>query len=302
MKKSAVVFPGQGSQSVGMLAAWAGSRLVRQTFEEASAAMGYDLWDLAQSGPEEKLNQTEFTQPVLLTAEIALWRYLQSQKVFQVDFFAGHSLGEYSALVAAESLNLADAVKLVAKRGRYMQEAVPPGEGAMAAIVGLDNEVIFEICRQCRQSDEVLSPANFNSLGQTVIAGHSLSIDLAVQSALAKGAKIAKRISISVPSHCLLMQSAAAKLEHDLAQIIITPPKIPVIHNFDVNVHPNPNDIRQILLKQLTGPVRWVETIQYLEKNSVQSIIECGPGKVLCGLNKRISSYITNQPVAECLM
>jgi [acyl-carrier-protein] S-malonyltransferase len=294
MKKHAVVFPGQGSQSLGMLNAWADTSLVRDTFHEASSSLGYDLWELAQRGPEERLNQTEFTQPVVLTADIALWRLFQSHQTFKPDFLAGHSLGEYSALVAAESLTLIDAVTLVAKRGRYMQEAVPSGTGAMAAVVGLDNITLTEICQKSRQGQEVLSPANFNSIGQTVIAGNCAAVDRAVELALTLGAKMAKRIPISVPSHCELMRSAVEKLEKDLAKTPISPPKISVIHNFDVSIHHSADEIRQVLLNQLTAPVRWVETIQFLEKNGIQNILECGPGKVLCGLNKRISSTISN--------
>ncbi len=298
MKKLAVVFPGQGSQSLGMLNPWAEIGLFRETFNEVSSILGYDLWELAQTGPEEKLNQTEYTQPVLLTTEIAMWRHFQSQNNQKPDFLAGHSLGEYSALVAAESITLADAARLVAQRGRYMQEAVPSGIGAMAAIVGLNNNEIEEICWESVHDNEVLSPANFNSVGQTVIAGHGTAVDRAVALALTKAAKIAKRIPISVPSHCPLMQSAALRLEKDLDKTDIRTPKIPVIHNFDVNFHSGPQTIRQTLLKQLTSPVRWVETIQFFEKQGVQTIIECGPGKVLCGLNKRISASITNQPVS----
>lgn len=292
-----MVFPGQGSQSLGMLNPWAEIPLFRETFNEVGSILGYDLWELAQSGPEEKLNQTEFTQPVLLTTEIALWRYFQSQHKNKPDFLAGHSLGEYSALVAAESITLTAAARLVAQRGRYMQEAVPAGIGAMAAIVGLDNHKIAELCRECRYDDEVLSPANFNSIGQTVIAGHGAAVDRAVVSAIAKGAKLAKRIPISVPSHCPLMESAASQLEKDLNQTDIRTPKIPVIHNFDVNPHTDPQTIRQTLLKQLISPVRWVETIQFFEKQGVETIIECGPGKVLSGLNKRITTAIHNQAV-----
>ncbi len=297
MTKLAVVFPGQGSQSLGMLNSWQEISLFRDTFVEVSDILGYDLWELAQSGPEEKLNRTEFTQPVLLTTEIALWRYFQSHNNQQPEFLAGHSLGEYSALVAAESLSLADAVRLVAKRGQYMQGAVPAGIGAMAAIVGLDNDKIEEICQACRHNDEVLNAANFNSIGQTVIAGHALAVDRAVELASSQGAKIAKRIPVSVPSHCQLMEEAASKLEKDLAQTQIHPPKMTVIHNFDVSAHTDPQIIRQILLKQLTNPVRWVETIQFFEKQGIQTIIECGPGKVLSGLNKRISSSITNHSI-----
>ena len=289
MKKVAVVFPGQGSQAVGMLAALAAVDIVRQTFAEASTVLGYDTWELAQHGPEEKLNQTEFTQPVLLTADIALWRYLRIQQNLAPQYLAGHSLGEYAALVAAEALAFTDALRLVAKRGRYMQAAVGPGIGAMAAIVGLEDNKINEICDKSREGDEILSPANFNSIGQTVIAGHSAAVDRAVQLAQGQGAKIAKRIPVSVPSHCQLMRPAALRLAEDLAQTHIQAPRIPVIHNVDVAVHADPAAIRSALVQQLTKPVRWVETVQYLDRQGIETIIECGPGKVLTGLNKRIS-------------
>lgn len=299
MKKLAIVFPGQGSQSLGMLAAMAEIDIIRQTFTEAGDILGYDLWLLTQQGPEQKLNQTEYTQPALLTASVAIWRRWQSQQKFIPAFLAGHSLGEYSALVAAEALTFADALRLVAGRGRYMQQAVAPGVGAMAAIVGLEDAKIFELCQKSRQEGEILSPANFNSIGQIVIAGHSAAVDRAIGLALAQGAKMAKRIPVSVPSHCGLMEPAAKNLTADLARITIHPPKIPVIHNYDATSHQDPNVIRQVLIQQLTSPVRWVETIQVMEKNGIAIIIECGPGKVLTGLNKRISAAITPYSSAD---
>lgn len=292
MKKIAVVFPGQGSQSVGMLGAIAENNLVRETFNEASTVLGYDVWELAQQGPEEKLNQTEFTQPALLAADMAFWRYRQSQGAPAPIYLAGHSLGEYAALVVAESLAFTDAVKLVAHRGRYMQEAVAAGVGAMAAIVGLDDNKINEICDQSKQKDEILSPANFNSIGQTVIAGHAAAVDRAVIIAKEQGAKIARRIPVSVPSHCELMRSAAECLTKDLTSTPIQAPRIPVIHNYDVLQHSEPDAIRQALVQQLTQPVRWVETIQYFQTQDIDTLIECGPGKVLTGLNKRIATNI----------
>lgn len=292
MKKTAVLFPGQGSQSVGMLSALADIEIVRHTFAEAASVLHYDLWALAQEGPEEKLNQTKYTQPVLLATSIALWRYWQTQQNLKPAFLAGHSLGEYTALVVAEVLTFSDALKLVSNRGIYMQEAVPPGVGAMAAIVGLDNQKIIELCKQSREGREVLSPANFNSIGQTVIAGHSLAVDRAIILAEQAGAKIAKRIPVSIPSHCALMELAVRSLERDLLHTDIFPPKIPVLHNYDVMPHLEPAAIREALLQQLTHPVRWVETIQWMEKNGVEIMLECGPGKVLAGLNKRITQNI----------
>lgn len=296
MKRLAIVFPGQGSQSLGMLAGMRENEIVGQTFGEASEVLGYDVWLLTQQGPEEKLNQTEYTQPALLTAAIAIWRYWQTQQHSVPVYLAGHSLGEYSALVAAESLTFADALQLVANRGRYMQSAVASGVGAMAAIVGLDDHKIKEICEQSKQKDEVLSPANFNSIGQTVIAGHAAALERAIGLAQTLGAKMAKRIPVSVPSHCDLMKTAAENLAQDLKHIAIKTPAIPVIHNFDVKQHSEPADIRNALVQQLTNPVRWVETIQFMEKNAVQTIFECGPGRVLTGLNKRISDNIVTYP------
>jgi [acyl-carrier-protein] S-malonyltransferase len=297
MDKIAVVFPGQGSQSLGMLSTLAANPLIQQTFAEASEVLGYDVWRLTQQGPEEKLNQTEYTQPALLTASFAVWRCWRAQQQVTPVFLAGHSLGEYSALVAAQALSFADALHLVANRGRYMQDAVAPGAGAMAAIVGLDDSQIIELCDKSRQQHEVLSPANFNSIGQTVIAGHSAAVDRAVNLAQALGAKIAKRIPVSVPSHCSLMQPAAQRLSHDLEQTVIKAPLIPVIHNYDVAQHPEPIAIRQALIQQLISPVRWVETIQALEKTGVTAIMECGPGKVLTGLNKRITQTVATYPI-----
>lgn len=292
-KKIAVVFPGQGSQSLGMLESMAAVDIVRQTFNEASTILGYDVWELAQRGPEEKLNQTEFTQPAVLTADIAIWRHWQTQNNPAPQYLAGHSLGEYAALVAAQALNFTDALKLVANRGRYMQESTSDGVGAMAAIVGLDDNKINEICDISRQKNEVLSPANFNSIGQTVIAGHSAAVDRAIVLAREQGAKIAKRIPVSVASHCDLMLSASLRLAEDLTQTLIQSPRIPVVHNVDVAVHAEPAAIRQALIQQLTRPVRWVETVQYLNQQGVEIILECGPGKVLTGLNKRISTTLT---------
>jgi [acyl-carrier-protein] S-malonyltransferase len=299
MKKIAVVFPGQGSQSMGMLSAVSEEKIVKQTFMEANEALDFDIWRLIQEGPEEQLNQTEFTQPALLASAIALWRLWQSHFPLKPDLLAGHSLGEYTALVAAGALSFKDALKLVTKRGHYMQEAVAPGVGAMAAIVGFDDLKIIALCNESKLENEVLSPANYNSIGQTVIAGHAAAVDRAIALALSKGAKMAKRLPVSVPSHCSLMLPAATQFKQDLQSVKIEKPALTVIHNVDLKNHTEADAIRHALLEQLTHPVRWVETIQLFEKSGIQLIIECGPGKVLTGLIKRISSQLRTYPCAD---
>lgn len=288
MKKNlGFVFPGQGSQSIGMLKALTNEFfIVEKTFKEASEALGYDLWQLVQQGPEEKLNKTEFTQPALLAAGVSVWRVWLHQNGPLPQLLAGHSLGEYAALVCAEALNFSDAIKLVEKRGRFMQQAVPEGTGAMAAIIGLEPEDIEKICETARE-DQVLAPANFNATGQIVIAGHKAAVERAIEAAKAKGAKIAKLLPVSVPSHCLLMEPAAKQLERELEGITISAPKIPVIQNADVKEHKHPDDIRHALVRQLYLPVRWIETMQRYYQEGIQKAVECGPGKVLVGLGKR---------------
>lgn len=290
----AIVFPGQGSQSVGMLADIATQfREVQTTFVEASDALGYDLWDLVQQGPAEKLDQTAHTQPALLAASYAIWRIFEAHQFTTPAMLAGHSLGEYTALVCANALSFTDAIKLVAARGQYMQEAVAPGVGAMAALVGLDELTVNTICQQAVQSaDEVLSPANFNSIGQIVVAGHKAAVERAIGLAKEQGAKLAMLIPVSVPSHCQLMQPAAKRLAELLTTITIQIPHLPVINNVDVKPYENVEAIRAGLVKQLYMPVRWVETIQYAVTAGVTQIIECGPGKVLTGLNKRIDKNL----------
>ena len=288
MKKFALVFPGQGSQSIGMLAALAATHsIVKETFDFASSVLNYDLWELAQNGPEEKLNKTEYAQPALLTAGFAVWKAWKSKNNLIPDFLAGHSLGEYTALLCAESMDFSDALNLVTERGKLMQEAVPEGKGAMVAVVGLSDDKVNEICLAAKEND-VLSPANYNSIGQIVLAGSSEACKRAVVLAEQAGAKIVKLLQVSVPSHCELMRGAANILETKLKNINIRSPKIPVIHNADVLAHTDPALIRNALVKQLYSPVRWVEIIQFLVKNGVLEILECGPGKVLTGLNKRI--------------
>lgn len=284
----AFLFPGQGSQSLGMLSELAqSSPLVISTYAQASEQLGYDLWKLVQEGPDTLLGQTEYTQPALLAAGVAVFKVWQEQGSECPAFMAGHSLGEYTALVCAGVLDYSDAVSLVALRGRLMQEAIKEGEGSMAAIIGLTEAQIAQICVEAAE-EQVLSPANFNAIGQTVLAGETSAITRAIDLAKQMGAKIAKLIPVSVPSHCALMKPAAEKLAEYLANIKMNKPVIPVISNVDVAIHDESDQIRTALIKQLYNPVRWVETIQFLAQQGVQCFVECGPGKVLAGLNKRI--------------
>lgn len=286
-KPFALVFPGQGSQSVGMLRALAATHsLVEQTFKEASEVLSFDLWTLVQNGPEEDLNRTAVTQPALLAADIACYRVWRAQGGPAPDYAAGHSLGEYAALVAAGSLGFAEAVSLVAERGRAMQEAVPEGMGAMAAILGLSDPDVRAVCQECAEG-EVLTAANYNAPGQVVIAGTRAAIERAVPAAKKRGAKRAIPLAVSVPSHCELMRPAAARLAPFLASIPIRQPLFPVLHNWNVAPADQPDTIRQALMNQLFSPVRWVETVTRLGALGAQYVIECGPGKILTGLNKR---------------
>jgi [acyl-carrier-protein] S-malonyltransferase len=295
----AIVFPGQGSQSVGMLAELAEIHpQITQTFAEASDALAYDLWKLVQDGPEEELSKTHITQPAMLAGGVAVWRVWQSQVDIQPAAMAGHSLGEYSALVAAGSLSLGDAVALVADRGRFMQEAVPAGEGAMAAILGLDDEQVKAVCESAAQG-EVVSAVNFNSPGQVVIAGNSAAINRAVELAKEAGAKRALPLPVSVPSHCSLMEPAAARLAERLEKIDVQAPTIPVFNNVDVKAEIEPDNIRDALMRQLFSPVRWVDTINAFADQGIQQVVECGPGKVLAGLNKRINRDMAGLTTAD---
>ena len=295
----AFVFPGQGSQAVRMLSGLAESNpLVNETFTEANDALGFDLWALVQNGPEESLNQTTNTQPAMLAAGVAAWRVWRDMGGVAPAVMAGHSLGEYTALVCAGGLRFADAVKLVADRGRFMQEAVPAGEGAMAAIIGMDDDGVRSLCEQNAGGD-VLSPVNFNSPGQVVIAGTAAAVQRAVDGAKEAGAKRALVLPVSVPSHCRLMHDAAERMAERLASIEIQVPEIPVIHNFNVRVEQSPEAIKTALVSQVEQPVRWVETIQKMSADGVDKLVECGPGKVLVGLNKRIDKAMETWAVYD---
>ena len=288
MNKIAFLFPGQGSQSIGMLAELARlTPLVKNTFDEASQALGVNLWQLAQHGPEERLNATDITQPVMLAAGVACWRVWQDQGGRRPDFMAGHSLGEYTALVAAGTLNFDDAIPLVAERARLMQLATPAGSGAMAAILGLDDPTLSQVCAAAAQG-QVVSCANFNAPGQVVIAGHSAAVQRACAGALEAGARRAVPLAVSVPSHCALMRNAALEFEITLADTAFSGGGIPVLHNVDVQAHTTGESIRAALARQLWMPVRWTQTIKELESRGVTRYAECGPGKVLSGLNRRI--------------
>lgn len=289
----AFVFPGQGSQSLGMLAELGGQyAIVRDTFAEASAALGYDLWALVQEGPEERLNQTDKTQPAILTASIALWRLWQVEGGVQPAYVAGHSLGEYSALVAAGSLAFTDAVKLVERRGQLMQEAVPAGTGGMAAILGLEDADVLAACAEAAQG-EVVSAVNFNAPGQVVIAGAAKAVERAIEGCKARGAKRAVALPVSVPSHCELMRPAAERFAESVEAIEWQLPKIALVQNVSAQVPVDLVVLKRDLLAQLYSPVRWVESVQLLAEKGVTDLVECGPGKVLAGLNKRCAKGVT---------
>ncbi|OHE58239.1 MAG: [acyl-carrier-protein] S-malonyltransferase [Thiobacillus sp. GWE1_62_9] len=289
--KLAFVFPGQGSQSVGMMQGWGERSEVRATFAEASDALGQDLWALVTDGPADLLNQTVNTQPAMLAADIAAWRVWQAAGGAAPSLLAGHSLGEYAALVAAGALGFADAIKLVRFRAEAMQAAVPEGVGAMAAILGLDDDAVRAVCSEAA-AGEVVEAVNLNSPGQVVIAGNKAAVERAMALAKEKGAKRALPLPVSVPSHSSLMRPAADKLLAHLQAITIAAPAIPVLHNTDVQSHADADAIRAALAKQLHTPVRWVETVQALKVAGIERVIECGPGKVLAGLNKRIDDSL----------
>lgn len=293
MHKFGFVFPGQGSQKLGMLGNLANEHsLITETFKEASDVLDIDLWETAQHDSENNLDQTHITQPVLLTASVAIWRLWQQQTQNRPAILAGHSLGEYSALVCAEVLSLSDAVRIVHQRGQFMQAAVPAGVGKMAAIVGLENYQIHEICDEAEKG-EIVSAANFNSPGQTVIAGDAAAVDRAIILCKEAGAKRALPLNVSVPSHCALMKPAALELEKSLSEIAFAEPSIAVVQNVNAELGLTPESIKQNLIKQLYEPVLWVDCVNVIAKAGVTKLVECGPGKVLSGLIKRIDPSIT---------
>lgn len=285
--KFAFVFPGQGSQSVGMMQGFDALPVVRKTFEEAGDVLKLDLWQMVTAGPVETINQTINTQPVMLTAGVAVYRAWQEMGGNQPEFMAGHSLGEYTALVAAGALSFADALPLVRYRAQVMQEAVAEGVGGMAAILGLDDDAVRAVCAEAAQG-EVVEAVNFNSPGQVVIAGSKAAVERGMELAKARGAKRALPLPVSVPSHCSLMKPAAEKLAIYLQSVAMLPPLVPVLHNADVKSYSGAAEIKDALVRQLYMPVRWVETVQALAAAGVTHVAECGPGKVLAGLNKRI--------------
>lgn len=294
----AFVFPGQGSQSVGMMAAYGESAVIRQVFAEASDALGQDLWQMVAEGPAELLAQTVNTQPLMLTAGVAVYREWVARGGAAPSLVAGHSLGEYSALVAADVLDLAEAVKLVRLRAQAMQEAVPQGEGAMAALLGLDEPAAAEACAEAAQGD-VVSAANLNSPGQIVIAGSKAAVERAIAAAKARGAKRAVLLPVSAPFHCALMKPAAERLQQRLAEIELRVPTIPVLNNVDVAVEDQPARIKDALVRQAYSPVRWIETVQEIARRGATHVFECGPGKVLAGMTKRIEGSLLGGAIAD---
>lgn len=296
--KFAFVFPGQGSQSVGMLNAYGDAAAVRDTLAEASEVLGQDLWAMVADGPLDFLNQTVNTQPVMLAAGVAVYRLWQHQGGPLPALMAGHSLGEYTALVCAGAINFADAIRLVRLRAEAMQSAVPEGVGAMAAVLGLDDAAVRAVCAEAAQG-EVLEAVNFNSPGQVVIAGNKAAVERGCVLAKEKGAKRALPLPVSVPSHCALMKPAAEKLRVALSAVEVKVPMLPVLHNADVLSYTDPDAIRDALARQLYSPVRWVETVQAMSAQGVALVAECGPGKVLAGLNKRIVDGMLGAAIAD---
>lgn len=286
------VFPGQGSQALGMLSGLAEQHsLIGDTFTEAADALGYDLWRLCQSGPEAELNRTDRTQPAILAASIALWRLWETSSEVRPSFVAGHSLGEYSALVVAGVISFAEALRLVERRGQLMQEAVPAGEGGMAAILGLTDDQVIQACAQAAEG-EVVSAVNFNAPGQVVIAGQAAAVQRAIDACKAAGAKRAIALPVSVPSHCALMQPAAEQLSKDFVGLTWHTPTITLIQNVTAQPAKNLDGLRAQLVEQLYSPVRWVESVEYMVAQGVTDLVECGPGKVLSGLNKRCAKGV----------
>ena len=294
----ALVFPGQGSQSLGMMQGFADTPVVEATFREAAALVGVDYWKMVTEGPAEALNRTVNTQPLMLVAGVACWRAWREKGGAMPAWLAGHSLGEYSALVAAGALRFEDAVPLVRFRAQAMQEAVPEGTGGIAAILGLDDAKLAEVCAEAAQG-EVLEPANLNSPGQVVIAGHRAAVERGMALAKEKGAKRAVMLPMSAPSHCSLMRPAAERLRERLDAVNISKPAVPVVHNRSVAASDDPRVIRQMLVEQLDHPVRWIETVRFLAAQGVDRLVECAPGKVLTGLSKRIVAEIECIPIQD---
>lgn len=298
--KFACIFPGQGSQSIGMMAKYDGFPVVRETFAEASDVLGEDFWAMVSDGPAERIDSTINTQPLMLAAGVAVYRAFRSLIHMKPAFMAGHSLGEYTALVASGALPFAEALPLVRYRGEVMQQAVPEGAGAMAAILGLEDEGIRQLCDEITNPAEgILEPANFNSPGQIVIAGHRHMVERGMEAALSRGAKRAVMLPVSIPSHCSLMRPAAEKMAQRLAAIALRPPEIPLLHNADVQQHDHPDSIRRVLLWQLSGAVRWTDTIRSFAEAGVTHVVECGPGKVLSSLGKRIDARLQSLALAD---
>ena len=299
--KFAFVFPGQGSQSVGMVNGYMDLPIVQETFQEASDILKQDFWSMVNTGPADDLNLTINTQPLMLTAGVAVYRAWTGLGGGKPAFLAGHSLGEYTALVAAEALSFADALSLVYFRAQAMQQAVPEGVGGMAAILGLDDEIIETICHDITNqgNGESLEPANFNSPGQVVIAGHRNAILQGIEMAKSKGAKRAILLPMSIPSHCSLMKPAANRMQQQLEHVMLHSPKIPILHNADVKTHSDSTAIKKILVQQLISPVRWVDTIRAFAAAGITHVVECGPGKVLAGLNKRIDQNLQQLSLAN---
>ncbi|HYN54536.1 MAG TPA: ACP S-malonyltransferase [Methylotenera sp.] len=303
MKKIAFFFPGQGSQSVGMMAGFGESKVIRDTFAEASDILGVDFWSMATE-PNDRINETTHTQPIMLIAGMATWRAWQATSSHLPAILAGHSLGEYTALVAAGTLSFAEALPLVRYRAEVMQAAVPTGVGAMAAILGLDDDIVRSVCVEAAEN-EVLEAVNFNSPGQVVIAGNKAAVERGMELAKTKGAKRALALPVSVPSHCALMKPAAVKLAEYLKNVTVNTPQIPVLHNADVAAYNDADKIKDALVRQLFSPVRWVESVQAVHAASIVQAAECGPGRVLSGLTKRIvgelpcSALTTNEALQE---
>jgi [acyl-carrier-protein] S-malonyltransferase len=298
---TAFVFPGQGSQKVGMLAAAHEQfQAVRDTFAEASETLGYDMWDLVQHGEQEALNLTETTQPVLLTSSVALWRAWREQAGPRPIIMAGHSLGEFSALVCAGALDFADTVQLVRQRGAFMQSAVPVGQGAMAAIIGLDDDAINAICADVARTDAgVVAAVNFNSPGQVVIAGHTAAVEAAIVALKAAGAKRALPLPVSAPFHTQLMRPAGERLAEAIADVSIATPQIPVVHNVNAATESDPEQVRKLLVQQIYSPVQWTGCVQAIVAHGVSQVVECGPGKVLSGLNRRIDKSLQSYSLED---